>query len=688
MNVEINNCNNIEKGNVEIKENTLNIKYAINGTGKTTITKAITYEVLKQDLSILTPFKYQKEGKIIPKVSGINGISKVKVFNEEYVNQYVFLEDEVVKDSFKIFIRNKEYEYEMKEINNLLVNIKNTFVEDEEIEELIKNLRNLGLSFGKSKKGYAANSALNKGLGNGNKIKNIPKGLEDFSDYLNSNLNSKWLKWQLSGNEYLDISNSCPYCTSKNIEDNKIKIQNLKKEYDVKVIEHLNNILDVFSKLNIYFNEDVKSKINDITTNINGITEEQSNFLMEIKDQIDILVQKLENLKNIGYLTLKDSDKIVEIIKRYKIDISYLHHLNSKATIKKVNILNEKIDEILKRAGELQGKINKQNENIRKTIETYDGEINNFLKCAGINYNVEIKLDEDKVYRMKLKHNDSEEDINKPKMFLSYGEKNAFALILFMYEAINDETDLIILDDPISSFDKNKKFAIINTIFRGKNSFMNKTVLMLTHDFEPIIDMKYVLPDRFNCNVRYLENNKGILIEKEVKKKDIHTFMEITKNNIDFLPDNVNKLIYLRRYYEIIDKNHPTYNLISSLLHKREKPTKEDKITSMTDTEIEKAVQVINNYIPEFNYIEEYNKIINNQEMIKIYENTNNNYEKLQIYRIIYDDKDIEDNVIRKFINETFHIENDYLFQLNPCEYELIPEYIIEQCNDEINKLK
>ena len=71
--------------------------------------------------------------------------------------------------------------------------------------------------------------------------------------------------------------------------------------------------------------------------------------------------------------------------------------------------------------------------------------------------------------------------------------------------------------------------------------------------------------------------------------------------------------------------------------------------------------------------------------MIKIYENTNNNYEKLQIYRITYDDKDVEDNVIRKFINETFHIENDYLFQLNPCEYELIPEYIIKQCNDEIN---
>ena len=95
MNIEINNCNNIENGNIEIKENTLNIKYAINGTGKTTISKAITYEVQKQDLSVLTPFKYQKDKKIPPKVNGLNEISTVKVFDEEYVNQYVFLEDEV-----------------------------------------------------------------------------------------------------------------------------------------------------------------------------------------------------------------------------------------------------------------------------------------------------------------------------------------------------------------------------------------------------------------------------------------------------------------------------------------------------------------------------------------------------------------------------------------------------------------
>lgn len=44
------------------------------------------------------------------------------------------------------------------------------------------------------------------------------------------------------------------------------------------------------------------------------------------------------------------------------------------------------------------------------------------------------------------------------------------------------------LDGPISSFDKDKKFAILDRIFLPQNSFETKTVLWLTHDMEPLID--------------------------------------------------------------------------------------------------------------------------------------------------------------------------------------------------------
>ena len=63
-----------------------------------------------------------------------------------------------------------------------------------------------------------------------------------------------------------------------------------------------------------------------------------------------------------------------------------------------------------------------------------------------------------------------EEDINVDNIdkHLSWGEKNAFALVLFMYYAISKKAELIILDDPISSFDSNKKYAIINRLFENR----------------------------------------------------------------------------------------------------------------------------------------------------------------------------------------------------------------------------
>lgn len=43
MEVKINNCNNIEIGNIQILENKLNIKYGPNGVGKSTISQAIEF---------------------------------------------------------------------------------------------------------------------------------------------------------------------------------------------------------------------------------------------------------------------------------------------------------------------------------------------------------------------------------------------------------------------------------------------------------------------------------------------------------------------------------------------------------------------------------------------------------------------------------------------------------------------
>ncbi len=57
---------------------------------------------------------------------------------------------------------------------------------------------------------------------------------------------------------------------------------------------------------------------------------------------------------------------------------------------------------------------------------------------------------------------------------------------------------------------------------------------------------------------------------------------------------------------------------------------------------------------------------------------TNVGYEKLQLFRICNIDHD--DDVIRKFITESYHIEIEYVMQLNPLKFEAIPEYVVEEC--------
>lgn len=66
------------------------------------------------------------------------------------------------------------------------------------------------------------------------------------------------------------------------------------------------------------------------------------------------------------------------------------------------------------------------------------------------------------------------------------------------------------------------------------------------------------------------------------------------------------------------------------------------------------------------------------------YEATDIGYEKLQLFRIMSElDPDglRGDDAFRKFVNESFHIENEYVMQLNPREFDAFPEFVIEACD-------
>lgn len=685
MNIIIKHCNSIDEASIQLEPGRLNIKYGPNGTGKSTIAKAIELGANDgAELLPLMPFKYRGAIAVTPTptIQGADQFESVIVFNEEYVNQFVFTQDEVVKNSFDIFVRNGDYNEKMAEIECLMADIKETFNKNKSIEQVIKDLTELSDSFGKSQTGYSKAGRIGKGIGNGNKLEHIPLALNPYASYIKSESNVSWIKWQIEGNKFIGISSDCPYCTSPT-EDKKDTILAVSKEYDAKSIEHLNVLQGIIARLGKYFTEDVVQKIGSIIKNKDGLKKEEITYLTSLKDQVDTLSEKLTDIKTISFFSLREVEKVQQTISNLKIDLSLLESLDSIETRAIVSEVNSSLDLVLGKAGKLQGEINKQKKGIAAAITKYKYEINTFLRYAGYKYLVDIQLDGDS-YKMKLQHVDFAENIHNGALHLSYGEKNAFSIVLFMYECLTKKPDLVILDDPISSFDKSKKFAILEMLFRGKESLRDRTVLMLTHDIEPIIDMIKSLSHTFQPTpvASFLKCKGGVIDEIVISKGDITSFARICSENINHLDNVIVKAIYLRRHYEIIDVKGLEYQLLSSLLHKRPYPTiKEGGIERpMTQEEVTQGAALIKAKLATFDYVAYLASILDDAVMISAYKNAGNGYEKLQLFRVINNDNH-ENDVIKKYINESFHVENEYIMQLNPHKYDFIPDYIIAECD-------
>ena len=138
MNITLCNCKNIEQGVIHVDEGKLNIKYAINGTGKSTIAQAIDKKVKGESLSSLKPLKYIKDHDNAhdPSVDISSPINQTIIFNENYIERYLFKKTELVENSYEIFIKTQRYDEQMKEIEDSVKCIRDTFQNDPELTAL------------------------------------------------------------------------------------------------------------------------------------------------------------------------------------------------------------------------------------------------------------------------------------------------------------------------------------------------------------------------------------------------------------------------------------------------------------------------------------------------------------------------------------------------------------------------
>lgn len=688
LEIVIRDCNSITEAAIRLRPRALNIKYGPNGLGKSTIARALTYRAESTDrLAELTPFRHLgADPAIVPIVEGADEIKSVLTFDDEYVSKFVFRQNEVVENSFEIFINTDEYRAGIAEIDEIFESLKETFLEAVEINEAVAHFTELRDAFGITAAGKLSKTSRGpKALSMGGKLDVIPESLQGYTEFIKSDNPAKWISWQAQGKEYLELSDNCPFCSTVSVD--KTMAKKVSDEYNSAAVKNMSSLRAVIEKLGGYLNPEHLEQLQNLTKLLTGITAEQERFLVNLHGDVVTFLNKLTTARNVSFHSLREAGDVKQFLSDLRIDLSLLHGLRSDATREIVTSINSKLDEAETRVIDINKRISRQKKRVGQLIEENQRAINDFLNSAGYKYAVRIEADSDS-YRMLLEHRDKTGHLESAGRHLSYGEKNAFALVLFMYDARRRKPDLVVLDDPVSSFDKTKKFAILHQLFHGQNSFKNVTCLLLTHDLEPAID---IVRTAATPVVHFLTGRDGVISELPITPDHIMTFSEVCKQNIDTATDPLIQCIYARRLLEVRGARDMGYQLLSNLLHVRDVPLlrpNSDDEAPMTQTEIDEGTSEVRDLLPDFDYYKLLGDLNDPQKVKARFEETAVGYEKVQLFRVftvLSPTTLAKDRIFTKFVNETYHIENEYVMQLNPQVFDAVPEYVVTACEELIN---
>lgn len=704
--IKIENCNNIVEGELDIEDGKLNILYGINGTGKTTIAKAIEFSKEPQKIEELQSFFTENPASV-----SINPeIGKILVFNEDFVRNIVFKEDEVIQNSFEVFLKTSKYSQKKAQLDQHLQALHNIMKQDEEIQELQRLLDQIAGKFKRTTNGKLSKTGVYKSVLSKSNLYNIPEELDSYRPFItNTEINIPWIDWKSKGDAF-DVGDGCPYCSetlNRTVHNQRKEV--FKKTYKKSDSQNLKDLLDLLENLRIYIKPE---KYDELVSYVKTDVPEDiiSALLEKLLLELDVMLKRFTAIGEFGSrrIVLADISKLDQQINEMEIPKSFFEIFGGEKIGNVIKRINDQVTELRSEAAVLKTEMGALKGVMQATIQASQTDINEFLKTAGINYELVILAEDETNSRTILKQCFSEErtDVTKIRDHLSWGEKNAFALILFMYYAVMQNPDLIILDDPISSFDTNKKYAILHRMFKniGKRdiSLEGKTVLLLTHDFEPITDFIVVgklgeekAQASFICNEHGIVKSHKIDANSDVKLITMECG-EIAKNTDINI---VSRVAFLRKLSELNGRSGDwglVYEILSCLIHANEIKRKIGNNTyiDIAPEDVALGISKIKEYISDFDYNELKNNIYTKEGIKSLYAIETNAYLKVQLFREmneILSNNEVKitqmDSAWYKFIDETYHIENDYLHFLDIIKFNIVPSYIIDNVDKIVSGL-
>lgn len=642
MELNIKNYKNIENLDLTVLDKKINYMFGISGSGKSSIAGVIfgnkeegnaTYGKSVNDIQFT----------ITPSIN----VDDCSIFDIKKQNN-LLLNKNNSDDMFSIvFSNDNRLQIIQNEISILLTQINsqrdtlNRYIAN--VDEMIKKI---------NKKKFGAKEVFSKT----STIERLKKEIDNpkykkYSNFIRQN-GLEYVQWLEQGATFeLYDNNKCPFCTRKLTTGRKDKLEEL---FQIKPEQY-----------------EIISNSEDILTNL-GISIPNFSYKREIKRLEEDLYTANQNKKEI--LAMYD---MIDSYSRYSLDVGSIKKIKLSDSLLNlfpdlsdiIEDFNLNIKELKKQYGELKyntGRIVKSNLKI----------LNDYLEMFSIPYiftveNYDITKKQATVFLISKKdkiHNDRTDN-------LSYGEKNLIALLLFL---ISDKSKIVIIDDPASSFDDNRRKIIYELLYEFHNE---RTFLVLSHDQ---VFIKYALLGiKSNNNYKsktgkilYLENHEGICKTKEIESKD---FGPLNVQVMDFVKKTemsyYRKIINLRILAEINKSNSKMdkliYEYLSAILHKTSKKEikKQLKDKKITETSLKRSIydkyKIKIKYIPD-NIMDGFNY------------NQLNNFEKIAFKReeARQNRKNKKKTYIEKEFDDIVHLNNNYFISLNPYKFDIFSEQI------------
>jgi len=553
QNIFCDDYNDLTQNNIiEFTNNNISILYGSNGTGKTSLAMVLNQEKESQYSIQIDNINYtESDKKIIHLIEDQNGRNIIAGNTDDFI-----LGDNIKRENEL----KKQLEKGFNDLYNFLINeLKTTF----------------GIS--------TKSSPFEKFITNKSVVNYI-------NDLANKNQKGK----NIDREEFLNTINSMKIIKIPNYDEVKLKyfIDDVKKLKDSIILnfiaQEFNNIKQEPHLVKIEETDDavkILEKYNYLTDCIVCDSEIERDLLLEKKkaqnkaaieslsNESKIIIEKIiEKIDNIDPFEIKSKLKSALISGNNKELLNIISDINQYKIIYEALLVNFFVDSIQK--SNLTDVFNEYKKIIIEKPEFEDEDvifIENFLnECL----DRKIRLDRDKENNLKLLLGD-QEFLNEDRhnLSLSNGEQNFLSLSFELLKAKKSTEDIVVLDDPISSFDSIFKNKIAYAIIK----FLNlKKSIVLTHNTDLI---KLLEHQHQNCfNLYYINNTDGenngfiFINQNEVKiLLYIHEFLNLLRQNIiNEIIDEKSFLISLipfMRGYSQITNNINIKNQLTKLMH-------------------------------------------------------------------------------------------------------------------------